>query len=283
MLFDSHTHSHFSPDADSGADIAAMAKRAEELGLMNITLTDHCDCNYWLPGEEFEYPKYQKEDSIMFGCRDYAKASIVKALSLKELHKSLLCGVELGQPLQNMQAAQEILSTEGLDFVIGSLHMNAGKPDFYYIEYNKMDKSDIYRLLEDYFSEMLEMCRWGGFDSLGHLTYPLRYLEGEYGISLDMRRFDDIIREIFCTVIDNGRAIEINTSGYRQKYGKPFPDQRYLRLYRDLGGEYITIGSDAHKVSDIGAGIEQGEELLKSCGFRYVTLFKNRKAEQHRL
>ena len=161
--------------------------------------------------------------------------------------------------------------------------MNAGKPDFYYIEYDKMDISDIHALLEEYFCEILQMCRHDCFDTLGHLTYPLRYIEGEYGIKPEMHRFDDIIREIFCTVIQNGRAIEINTSGYRQKYSKPFPEEKYLRLYRELGGELITIGSDAHRLSDIGAGIDQGEELLRSCGFRYLTLFKGRKPEQHRL
>lgn len=283
MHFDSHTHSHFSPDAERNADIALMAEKASALGLDFITLTDHCDCNYWLPESEQEYPEYQKEDSIMFGCRDYATASITEALSLKSRHKNLLCGVELGQPLQNMQAAQEILGIKGLDFVIGSLHMNAGKPDFYYMQYDKMDFYDIYSLLEDYFNEIYEMCKWGGFDSLGHLTYPLRYIEGEYGIALDLRRFDDIIREIFCTVIQNGRAIELNTSGYRQKFGRPFPDERFLRLYRDLGGELITIGSDAHKISDIGAGLERGEALLKKCGFRYITLFKERRPESFML
>ena len=283
MLFDSHTHSGFSPDADKGATIEKMSARAAELGLDFVTVTDHCDCNYWLPENEFEYQQYQKSDSMMFGCRDYATKSIEHTLALKAKCPDLLCGVELGQPLQNIDAAKQILSHEGLDFVIGSLHMNRGERDFYYIEYNKMDSSGLHCLLDNYFSEIYEMCQQDLFDSLGHLTYPLRYIVGEYGIAPDMSRYDDIIREIFSTLIHNGRAIEINTSGYRQKYGKPFPDERYLKLYRSLGGELITIGSDAHKLADIGAGLTQGCELLRDCGFRYITLFKNRKSENYKL
>ncbi|MCR5816136.1 MAG: histidinol-phosphatase HisJ family protein [Ruminococcus sp.] len=283
MLFDSHTHSSFSPDADKGTDIEKMAQQAASSGLDYITVTDHCDCNYWLPESECDYKEYPKEDSIMFGARDYALLSIEKALSLKSEYMNLLCGIELGQPLQNPQAAERILSCEGLDFVIGSLHMNAHKPDFYYMQYDKMDISEINALLSDYFTELLEMCKQGGFDSLGHLTYPLRYIEGEFGITPDMSAFDDIIREIFRTLIENGKAIELNTSGFRQRYGRPFPDEHYLKLYRSLGGELITIGSDAHRLTDIGAGLKEGCELLKECGYRYITLFKGRKPENYKL
>ncbi|MBO6140270.1 MAG: histidinol-phosphatase HisJ family protein [Ruminococcus sp.] len=283
MLFDSHTHSYFSPDADKGAEIEAMAIKAQELGLSYITVTDHCDCCYWLPESEGEYDEYQKADSIMFGSRDYSKASIEKTLLLKQKHENLLCGTELGEPLQNIKAAEEILSIDGLDFVIGSLHMNSGKPDFYYLEYDNVDISVIRVLLGRYFTEVLDMCKWGGFDSLGHLTYPLRYIQGEYEITIDMRRYNDIIREIFCTLIEKGKALELNTSGFRQKYGKPFPEEKYLRLYRELGGELVTIGSDAHNIFDIGAGIRRGEELLKACGFKYITVYKGRKPENFKL
>ena len=278
MHIDCHTHSRFSPDADPAAEVTLMAERAEALGLDFITLTDHCDCCYWLPEGEGSYEEYQKEDSMMFGCRDYASASISEALSLKARHKNLLCGVELGEPLENTAAADEILGIDGLDFVIGSLHMNPGKPDFYFLQYDKMAGSEVAALLDDYFAQLLKLCEWGGFDSLAHLTYPLRYIEGECGVGVDLARYDDTVTQIFKTLIESGKALELNTSGYRQEYGKPFPDERFLKMYRSLGGELVTIGSDAHKVADIGAGIKQGEELLRECGFKYITLFKERKA-----
>lgn len=279
MLCDMHTHSRYSPDADRDAVIERMAEQAEKAGLGHIAVTDHCECNFWLTAEEKDYPEYQKPDSMMFGSRIYALQSIRETLELKKRHPGLLCGVELGQPLQNTSAAEEIYGTEGLDFIIGSLHMNAGKPDFYWLEYDKMDSSELYSLLDCYFTEVLEMCRCCDFDVLGHLTYPLRYIEGRSGIKVDMQRYDGIIREIFCTLIEKGKGIEINTSGLRQEYGRCFPDIEYVRLYRSLGGEIMTLGSDAHRISDIGAGLEEGAMLARQAGFRYAAVFKGRKPE----
>ncbi|MBR1752296.1 MAG: histidinol-phosphatase HisJ family protein [Ruminococcus sp.] len=277
MLFDSHTHSCFSPDADRETTVQKMSHQAELLGLDYITVTDHCDVNFFYPQNEYDYPDYQIKDKDMFGSRDYSKKSIDTVLSLKQKYKNLLCGIELGQPLQSPDNAKQMLSIKGLDFVIGSLHMISGRPDFYWIEYDKMDRSEIYHLLESYFCELLDMAKLAEFDSLGHLTYPLRYIEGEHGMKVDTGRFDDIIREIFCTLIYNGKGIEINTSGLRQRYGKPFPDKKYLGLYRESGGEIVTIGSDAHKIADIGKGIPESVQLLKECGFKYAAVYIDRK------
>lgn len=283
MLTDMHTHSSFSPDANRSAAVDKMAARAEELGLDYIAVTDHCDCNYWLPSYEAEYPDWQQGDRMMFGSRDYALGSIARTAELKERYPNLLCGIELGQLVQEPEIAAAVASDERLDFVIGSLHMNRGKPDFYWIKYNELDSCEIYSLLDDYFAEQLETCRTADFDVLGHLTYPLRYICGEHGIGIDMSRYSVIIREIFCTLISRGKGIELNTSGYRQKYGKPFPDLQYLRLYRELGGEIVTLGSDAHRISDIGAGISEGAELMREAGFEYTTVFKRRRPEFIRL
>ena len=283
MLCDLHTHSCCSPDADSTATIEKMALCAGKLGIDHLTVTDHCDCNFWYREDETEYPEYQKPDSMMFGARIYATESISRIAELKQRFPGLLCGIELGQPLQQPEAAGCILAREELDMVIGSLHMNSGKPDFYMMQYKKMDSSEIYSLLDSYFSELLEMCRQCSFDVLAHLTYPMRYIEGECGISVDMKRYDDIIREIFCTLRDNGKALEINTSGLRQPYGLTFPHIGYIKLFRSLGGELITLGSDAHRLEDIGKGIEEGAALAREAGFRYAAVFKQRKPGLYKL
>ncbi|MBR6873599.1 MAG: histidinol-phosphatase HisJ family protein [Ruminococcus sp.] len=277
MLCDMHTHSSYSPDADREVTVERMVRRARELGLGHIALTDHCDCNYWYREDETEYPEYQKPDSMMFGARDYAVSSIREAASLAEGYPELICGIELGQPLQAPEAAAGITKMPGLDFVIGSLHMNAGKPDFYWIEYDKLDSKELDALLTDYFTELLKMCRGCDFDILGHLTYPLRYIEGKYGIPVDMSSYGEVIREIFCTLIQRGKGIEINTSGLRQEYGKTFPTLEYVKLYRSLGGELLTLGSDAHRLCDIGAGLEDGAELAREAGFKYTAVFRGRK------
>ncbi len=103
----------------------------------------------------------------------------------------------------------------------------------------------------------------GKFDVLGHLTYPLRYIQGEQGISVDMTPFDEVIREIFTILISSGKGIEINTSGYRQKYGMPFPNLPYVKLFKEMGGEILSLGSDAHKAEDLGKGLHDSAELAK--------------------
>ena len=278
-MVDCHTHSAFSPDAADSAE--EMCRRAALLGLSAYALTDHCDCNLHLTAEEWERENGRKitVDREMYGAGVYARESIKTVSALKERYPFLICGIELGQPLQEPQFAEEIRGMEQLDFIIGSQHMNRGCDDFYWIKYNELGKNDIDRLLEDYFVQILEMCRAGGFDVLGHLTYPLRYIEGEHKITVNMRRYEDIIEEIFKALITGGRGIEINTSGLRQKYGKMLPDERYVRRFRELGGEILTLGSDAHKADDIGKGIAEGAELARECGFKYTAYFRRRRAE----
>ncbi len=277
-LTDLHTHTDFSPDAKSSPE--KMCERAQQLGLTAYAVTDHCDCNLWEEAETLFEDVSAVKGVEMYGSGKYSQASIERISTLKnELsgRLNLLCGIELGQPLQNLQVAEKIISKQELDFVIGSHHQNSGMDDFYFFEYNKMDLSEIYSLLDKGFEETLEMCKWGKFDVLGHLTYPLRYVCGDYGIEIDLSRYGDVIREIFCTLIQNGKGIEINTSGLRQKYGKTFPDLEYVRLYRELGGEIVTLGSDAHSAQDLGKGIAVGAEIAKSAGFKRIAYFEKRK------
>ncbi|WP_124097944.1 histidinol-phosphatase HisJ family protein [Ruminococcus sp. Marseille-P6503] len=277
-LIDLHTHSSFSPDGEAPPEL--MLERAAELGLSAYAVTDHCDCNYWYPADGCS-GSLDLKDIEMYGAGQYALESIAAQSRLKELYKdrlNFLCGIELGQPLQSLENAEKLVSDPRLDFVIGSHHQNKGQDDFYLLKYDEMELSGIYSLLDAYFGEMLDMCRWGKFDVLGHLTYPLRYIEGDYGTALDLDRYEEIIREIFRVLIQKGKGIEINTSGLRQKYGRTFPTLEYVRTYREMGGEILTVGSDAHRVSDLAAGTAAGAEIAKAAGFRYLTYFKERKA-----
>ena len=91
-----------------------------------------------------------------------------------------------------------------------------------------------------------------------------------------MSEYSDIIDDILTAVIIRGKGIEINTSGLWQKYGKMFPDKDILRRYRELGGEILTIGSDAHCADDLGKGIEDGIAAAKEAGFDKIAVFKHR-------
>jgi len=117
--------------------------------------------------------------------------------------------------------------------------------------------------LTTYYDEIYEICKWNKFDVLGHLTYTLRYMTGVQGHIVNMEQ--------------NGKGIEINTSGLRQQYGFTFPTLEYVKMFKECGGEVLSIGSDSHCAADLGKGIVEGTEIAKQSGFKYLTYFKNRK------
>lgn len=272
-LIDCHTHTQFSEDSE--ADINQMVERAYRLGLAAYAITDHCECNAWYTEEHYNAPV-----SHYFGYGKDFENSVTAVTKLKEQYKgrlTLICGTEMGQPMQDIEIAEKIVSDERLDFVLASLHQLPNEDDFAFIEYDKLSESEIYSLCERYFNEIYEMCKWGKFDILSHLTYFLRYMKGGFGIDPDITPYDEIIAESFRELIRKDKGIEINTSGLRQNYGDTFPSLKYVKLFRDLGGELLSVGSDAHTVEDLGKGIAEGAEIAKAAGFTRLCYFKKRK------
>ena len=135
-------------------------------------------------------------------------------------------------------------------------------------------------MLEDGIRRFLEvtlenMRAFDDFDVYGHLDYIVRYAP------LEPRRFfygdyGDLMDEILRFLISRGKGIEVNTGGYKAGLGCPNPCPEVLRRYRELGGEIVTMGSDAHAVEYVGSFMGEAQEVLRGCGFRYFTLFRGR-------
>lgn len=260
ILMDVHNHSDLSPDGTNKPE--DMVKRAIELGISYYSLTDHLEIN------KFYDEEYLYEEPVR-------KASEISPLLIDRYSDkiNMAYGVELGQPLQDMKLTERMLSSYKYDFIIGSLHMCNGWDDFYLLDYSKVSPDSLLKL---YFEELLDMARWGEFDVLGHLTYPLRYIVGDSGLYIDMSRYLPIIKEIFATLIKNDIGIEINSSGLRQKIGLTLPDEYYVRLYKELGGKILTVGSDAHCTEDLGKGIPEAIAIARNVGFTELAFFKKR-------
>lgn len=254
-ISDSHTHSENSFDGNDS--IIMMSERAANIGLYSITVTDHCECQ--------EYFEKNYRDTVSKSIFDISKA---RALYHGKLQ--IFTGIELGQPTQNIMAAEDALSLADYDFVLGSLHNLKGEEDFYFLNYTE---ENVPILLERYFNELLELACQNKFDSLAHMTYPLRYMVGISNLKDSFDKFSEIIDEILLTIIHNRKALEVNTSGLRQKIGKTLPDEQIVKRYLKLGGKYVTVGSDAHRWGDIGSGIEEGLSMLLKCGFTHFTVF----------
>ena len=271
-LIDCHTHSTNSPDGHSSPE--EMLNTAMEKGFSAYALTDHCEVNRWFSIEHYG-AEPNEYDTYDFGA-DFEK-SMRHNTALKEKYNgkiNFLCGIELGQAPFDFGLSEAIVSDRRLDFVIGSIHQIKAKDDFAFLDYSN---NDIDKLLTDYYDDMYSLCKWNKFDILGHITYPLRYIEGDNGIKVDMSEYEEIIRLCFKTLIENGKGIEINTSGLRQAYGQTFPNLYWVKMFREMGGEILSLGSDAHKAEDLGKGIEDGAKIALEAGFTHLCYFKERK------
>ncbi|MCL2077275.1 MAG: histidinol-phosphatase HisJ family protein [Oscillospiraceae bacterium] len=261
-IIDTHTHTSFSFDGENTP--REMAEKAIELGVQALTFTDHIDVNDY-------YDSYYKESTLM------PKAA--KAIPpLKDEYENKIrigFGGEIGQFMQNPPLAEKLIRDFNLDYVIGSTHSVKGYEDFYFLNFHKHDAMMFLRL---YFAETLDMVKNADIDVIAHLTYPLRYITGNYNIEVDMGEFDDIIRDIFGAAAERGIGLEINTGGLRKpEYGKADPDSYYVKLFRESGGEIITIGSDAHRISDLAANFKKGAEIARSARFKQIAFFEKRK------
>lgn len=260
-LVDYHTHSHHSPDGTPTVD--QMCLSALNAGISELCLTDHYDVN---EGEETAF-RFEPE-ALLY---EHAESADKYRGRLK-----LLAGVEVGQATQNRAESSKLYSDPRFDFVIGSLHNLKDERDFYFLEYPDVETCHAY--LKRYFVELLEHVNFTGFDVLGHISYPLRYMRGRAGIPIDFSSYTEQIRAIFKILIENGCGIELNTSGLRQGLGETMPPMDLIKLYKDCGGEIITVGSDAHLADHIGSGLIEGYNILKASGFEYVTVYEKREA-----
>lgn len=260
-------HMHTLSSFDGNYSAQEMCASAIEKGLATIAITDHYDVDF-----------YEAHNLATRGETSYA--GILAAREEFGDKIRLLRGIEIGQGTYDLPLTEKTLSRHEYDFVIGSIHNLRNMPDFGDLKYAEMTDNEIYSLLEKYFAEKLLLAKWNGFDTLAHLTYPMRYIVQSGRNNIDLSRFDDVTDEIFKTLIANGKALEINTSGLRQPIGKTMPTENYVRRFKELGGELLTIGSDAHFTEHVGANIDNGFEIAEKCGFAYVTYFENRKPVQ---
>lgn len=261
MLVDLHMHTGYSDDAETPQSVDAKVNACIRRGIDIMAITDHLEFGWRIP----------PMDTDMEGClRDMRAAKAAYADRIE-----VLAGVEIGQVHADPRA-DEFLAAHTFDMVIGSVHMMPNDVDIYFHDFEHLDCD---RFLRDYFDQMLQMERHGGFDVLAHIDYPLRVMRhGDYVPSFDqyMDRVETVLREC----ISRGYAFELNAAGLSGWQKKVGPPENILYEYKRLGGERISIGSDSHALSNVGRGLDECVALAKRAGFDMVTVFRNRRAEQ---
>ena len=265
FLADYHMHSCASFDADD--TMTDMAFAAHDRGMQEVCFTDHIDIddiygNY----DATHWDKWPEILRQYAGARDDCPAGF-----------EIKLGIELGGIQHHPDIAAERAAHRELDFVIGSIHNNRDTMDFHDLEY--MGEEHCMSLMRTYFDEHIELSKYDLFDVVAHIGYTRRYmLNAGYNIGADTASFGDELRTMFKNLIERGKGIEVNCSGFRHSaIAGPIPSLDVVKLYRDMGGEIITVGSDAHRAGEAGEYIADGVEVLREAGFKYVTVFDKRK------
>ncbi len=263
---DYHLHSDCS--GDGTASMADMAAAAVGAGLGEICFTDHLDVV--LPGEA----------PAPF---DPAGLAAAHRLAVERWGErvTIRLGLELGEMVADFAEADRLLAlAPPVDFVIGSRHLMNRR--FGCLRgFTQVDRvaGRWDEVIEDYLTELLAHVKWGHFSVVGHLTLPLRYAVERHGMDVSFAGHMDSVEQVLRAVVERGIGIECNTN----RGHMPLPGEEILRMYRRLGGEIITLGSDAHRPGHVGLGIREGMELLRACGFAYVCTYEKMKPIFHKL
>lgn len=267
---DYHLHSYFSGDSDTPTE--EMILKGIELGLTQICFTEHMDIDY-----VYENPSEKELFTLNTDSYLYELATLKEKYADKI---NVLFGVELGlQPHLRKELALYSKSYE-FDFIIGSSHLCNRQDPFFPSFYEGRSDEEAYR---EYFNSILDNIKsFSNFDVYGHLDYVVRYgRTKDRDYSYD--NYKDIFEQILLLLLEKEIGLEINTKAILCNLKELHPCTAVLKRYRELGGEIITVGSDAHSPSALCSGFDKAAEVLKSCGFRYYTTFEKRTAEFHRI
>ena len=261
MLADTHVHSQFSSDSQTPA--GSQADRAVSLDMPLLCRTDH---------QDFDFPP-QYEHSFTFDTDRYFD----DMLRLKSAYSGRIpirIGVELGLMPHLKERLEDYTESYPFDYVIGSVHIVRDMDPYYSNFYEGRTETEAYR---EYFQCVYDNLKVHScFDALGHLDYVVRYGPHK-NQNYSYEQYRDLIDPILELLIQKQIALECNTAGLKYGLGTIHPLPTILTRYRQLGGELITLGSDAHKPEHLGYGFAEAAKIIKACGFTEYAVFEKRR------
>jgi histidinol-phosphatase (PHP family) len=245
MLFDSHLHTIFSTDSEMKfADLQAKSQQ-ESCG---IIITEHLDLNYPVP------------DKFTFSVGDYFTAY--------ESYRSkrLLLGIEIGLRSDCLEKNRQVVSHHPFDFVLGSIHV-VNQHDLYYAPYYEGRSKQAAYL--DYFQAMIDCVKVYDFiDSLGHIDYIARYAPYS-DPEVYYHEFSEAIDAVLISLAQQEVALEINTRRFAARQVIDYLIPIYHRFH-ELGGKYVTLGSDAHQPEAVARHLADAWELAQTCNLQAI-------------
>lgn len=263
-IVDNHTHSSFS--TDSKMEMSEAIQVAIDRGLGGIVFTDHLDLGIPQGGPQFTFDVPSQQRAVV---------AQIESFKEKVSDFQILKGIEVGVDIDSMPQIMKVLTENSFDTVIASQHLVEGFDPYFGGYYDSYDYKEAYgRYLELFYNGIVIM---EDFDILGHYDYIVRYAQYPE-VSITYSDFGDILDTIFKYLIERGKVFEINTKTYQLYRGRtPFLDIELLKRFKELGGEAISFGSDAHNVTRIAEKFEWCREVALAAGLKYEVFFKDRK------
>ncbi|MBP9478775.1 MAG: histidinol-phosphatase HisJ family protein [Sebaldella sp.] len=278
MLADYHIHTEYSDDSVEQMEV--IIKNAIEKNISEICFTDHVDYGIKIDHDIFkqmsddEKQKFEKVLNVDYP--NYFK----EIETLKNKYKNQITikqGLEFGIQTHTVKKFQQLFDSYDLDFIILSCHQ-ANDKEFWNYNYQNGKTEDEYNL--GYYEEIYKCIHlYHDYSILGHLDLIQRYNKTIY----PFEKSRDIITKILKKVIEDGKGIEVNTSSFAYKLKDLTPSKEILKLYYELGGKIITIGSDSHKAESIGSHIPLIQQELKNIGFSHFCTFDKMEPVFHEL
>ena len=260
---DYHTHSNHS--MDTRTPMRAMCEAAVRAGLNEICFTEHTEMGHPDPNSNTppDVKAWLREMDEMR--RDFPTL-VIRA------------GIEAGDNPLCRDAVKQWHRALPLDFLLLSLHLIDNEDPYFQTYYTGKTQRQAYRRYVE--SKLESVLAWepSEYDAMAHLGYCAKF--APYPLEMRPLRYEhapDAFDAIFSALAKAGKALEINTSGYR-KIHEHLPDKELLTRYRQCGGEFVTLGSDAHVPEHVGGWLDDARQLARECGFRYAMTFKKRKA-----
>ncbi|MCK4250170.1 histidinol-phosphatase [candidate division WOR-3 bacterium] len=273
-MIDYHVHTHHSIDAEG--TVREYCKQAIKTGLKEICFTNHCELDPFRNDSLIRFTDHKqpltREALLRLQDEIFREREFFRRSSLK-----VRFGLEIGYYDGIEPYLKKLLEDINFDFLLGSIHCldhicidSSKESSEYFIKHSASE------LLHNYFLAIEKLINSQLFDSIGHLDVYKKYGFGFYKEEINTVP-EEIIRKIFRMMKEKKIAFEINTAGLR-RINQFYPSPSIMEYAQEQGLELITVGSDAHRVEDLGKGIKQSFEYAKSFGFDAVYGFEKRKA-----
>jgi histidinol-phosphatase (PHP family) len=253
---DAHLHTDLSPD--SRVPMELYAAQAFERGIPEIALTDHLD---FLPGAPaYEYADYPRRERMIRELQERWAGKV-----------TIRFGVELTYESRFEDEIREHLRSHSYDYSIGSVHAVLGSPYCHDRIAAFATGITVAEAVAPYFAEVQAAIRSRLFDTIGHLDQCKRWLRPWFSAA-DFATIPEAYEPLLVALVESGTALEVNASGLRDRTGETYPGPWVVRRFRELGGERVTVGSDAHMPQAFAFGLEEACEIVAAAGFDRLTL-----------